>query len=108
MRKIHPTFPLVILFPFGETFLSTLNGIYLTVIVLIYLAVSGLSCGMQNLSLWCSGSAVEAQRLICPTTCGILVPQSGIKPESPALEGRFLTTGPSRKSQYFFLLAFPV
>ena len=25
-------------------------------------------------------------------TCGILVPQSGIEPESPALQGRLLTT----------------
>ena len=30
--------------------------------------------------------------------CGILVPRSGIKPASPALEGRFLTTGPPGKS----------
>ena len=30
--------------------------------------------------------------------CGILVPQPGIKPASPALEGRFLTTGPPGKS----------
>ena len=29
---------------------------------------------------------------------GILVPRSGIEPEFPALEGRFLTTGPSGKS----------
>ena len=25
----------------------------------------------------------------CPATCGILLPQPGIKPVSPALEGRF-------------------
>ena len=30
--------------------------------------------------------------------CGILVPQPGIKPMSPALQGRFLTTGPPGKS----------
>ena len=30
----------------------------------------------------------------CSTLCGILVPQAGIKPVSPAVEGRFLTTGP--------------
>ena len=29
---------------------------------------------------------------------GILVPQSEIKPMSPALQGRFLTTGPPGKS----------
>ena len=30
--------------------------------------------------------------------CGILVPRSGIKPTTPALEGRFLTTGPPGRS----------
>ena len=34
----------------------------------------------------------------CPAACGILVPWPGIKPSSPALEGRFLTTGPPWKS----------
>ena len=32
------------------------------------------------------------------TVCGILVPQPGIEPMSPALESRFLTTGPPEKS----------
>ena len=31
--------------------------------------------------------------------CGILIPQPGIKPISPALQGGFLTTGPLGKSQ---------
>ena len=31
--------------------------------------------------------------------CGTLVPQPGVKPVSPALQGRFLTTGPPEKSQ---------
>ena len=48
-------------------------------------------------------SVVEVQtsldELSCPTACGILVPQPGIKPEIPALEGRFLTTGPPGKFQ---------
>ena len=30
--------------------------------------------------------------------CGILVPQTGIKPASPAWQGRFLTTGPLGES----------
>ena len=30
--------------------------------------------------------------------CGILAPQPGIEPASPALEGEVLTTGPARKS----------
>ena len=31
-------------------------------------------------------------------TCGILVPQTGIEPQSPALEGGLLTIGPSGRS----------
>ena len=34
----------------------------------------------------------------CPVACGILVPQPRIEPVSPALEGRFLTTGLPGKS----------
>ena len=41
---------------------------------------------------------IVARGLNCPIACGILVPQPGIKPVSPALEGRFLTTGPPGKS----------
>ena len=43
-------------------------------------------------------SLVLARRLSCPTACGILVPRPGIEPVSPALEDRFLTTGPPGKS----------
>ena len=42
----------------------------------------------------------------CLATCGILVPQLGIKPLPPALQGRFLTTGPPGKLLdfiYFFM-----
>ena len=39
--------------------------------------------------LWQAGSVAA---------CGILVPQQGIDPPSPALEGGFLTTGPPGKS----------
>ena len=46
----------------------------------------------------CMGSVVAMHGLSCPTACGILVPQPGIKPASSALEGRFLTTGSPRKS----------
>ena len=45
------------------------------------------------------GSVVVAHGLSCLEACGILVPRPGIKPTSPALEGRFLTTGPPGKSQ---------
>ena len=47
----------------------------------------------------CDASSVVVTRGIsCSSTCGILVPQPGIKPVSPALQGRFLTTGPPGKS----------
>ena len=42
--------------------------------------------------------------LSCPEACGILVPQPGIEPASPALEGQFLTYGPPGKSQKSFYL----
>ena len=39
-----------------------------------------------------------ARGLSCSVACGILVPRPGIELMSPALEGRFLTTGPTGKS----------
>ena len=54
------------------------------------------SCGAWALE--CVGSVVVACGFSCPTACGILVPQPGIEPKSPALEGEFLTTGPPGKS----------
>ena len=55
------------------------------------------SCGTQALE--CAGSVVVVRGLSCPATAyGILVPRTGIEPVSPALEGRFLTTGPPGKS----------
>ena len=59
----------------------------------LFLAARGLlsSCGM--------GSVVVAHRLSCPAASGIFVPPPGIEPVSPALEGGFLTNGPSGKSQ---------
>ena len=47
--------------------------------------------------LWFEGSVVAAWRLSWSVACGILVPWPGIKPESPALPGRFLTTVPTRE-----------
>ena len=49
-------------------------------------------CTVQALQLWCS-----------PVAHGILVPWSGIKPMSPALQGRCWTTGPLGR-----YLAFPL
>ena len=64
----------------------------------------GLSCSMWDLLLQHRGvSLVESHGLSCPTACGILAPQPGIKPMTPALEGGFLMTGPPGKS---LLIAF--
>ena len=49
------------------------------------------------------GLFTVARVLSCPKACGILVPQPGIEPTSPALEGRFPTTGPPGKfSEFLF------
>ena len=44
-----------------------------------------------------TGSVVVAYRLSCSAACGIS-PGPGLKPVSPALAGRFLTTAPPAKS----------
>ena len=48
------------------------------------------------------GSVAAAPRLSCSAACGILVPQPGIEPTSPALQDRFFTTGPQEKSHLFY------
>ena len=56
------------------------------------------------------GSSVAALRLIvacglsCPSECGILVPGPGIKPVSSVLQGRFVTSGSSKKSPFILSL----
>ena len=72
---------------------------------ILCLAASGLSCStrdlrysMQDLLLWCVDSLVEACGLSSPVAHRILVSQPEIEPASPALQGRFLTTGPLKKS----------
>ena len=66
---------------------------------------------LKDLLIGCTGSQLQhaisllqstdclvvAHRLSCPVACGILVPQPGIKPMSPALQGRVLTIGPPVK-----------
>ena len=53
---------------------------------------------VQALSLRHASSVVVAHGFSCSAACGILVPQPGIEPVSPALEGRFFTIGPPGKS----------
>ena len=50
-------------------------------------------CGFY--SLWHKGSRAVG---CFPVECGMIVPQPGIKPRSPALKGRFSTPGPPAKS----------
>ena len=54
----------------------------------------GVSCFMRDLSLWCVGSLVAACGRCCSTACGVLVPQPGIEPELPELQGVLVTPGP--------------
>ena len=66
---------------------------------MLYIASTGLMYlfyfyFLSALALFCGPG------LSCPTACGILVPQPGIEPSSPELEGGFLTTGPPGKSPY--------
>ena len=60
-----------------------------------------LHCVILDLSLWHTdyGCEVQAQQwwycgLSCSAACGILLPQPGIKPMFPELQGRFLNPGP--------------
>ena len=55
-----------------------------------------LNFGCAGSSLQCVGSLVVACKFSCPTS-EILVPEPGIEPTFPALEGRFSTTGSSEK-----------
>ena len=59
------------------------------------------SCGVQ--APGCVGSVVVVHRLSRLTACRILVPQPGIEPTSPALEGGFFTSGPPGKSPFYIL-----
>ena len=71
---------------------------------LFFLSVSGLSCSTRALLLRGASSVVVVHRHSCPLACGILVPRPGIEPVSPALEGRYFTTGPPGNSPHTLLL----
>ena len=71
----------------------------------IYLAAVG--CGTWDRSLRCI-LLFAALGLSYPAACETLVPPPGGESASPALEGRFLTTGPSRKSPALFLSGTPL
>ena len=63
----------------GQVFLQSAS------LDLTSLAAPGLSCSVRDLSV--------ARRLSCSATCGTRVPQPGVRPTFPALQGGFLTTG---------------
>ena len=63
---------------------------FFKVIFFFFFALLGLHCSARV-----SLVVVEAQ---LPVACGLLVSQPGAEFMSPALEGRFLTTGPPGKS----------
>ena len=72
------------LFNFLKKYLFDCNGSQLLVMDLV---VMGINC-----------SYAVVMQLNCPVACGILLPEPGIEPMSPALEGGVLTTGLSGKS----------
>ena len=61
-----------------------------------------MGCGLFSCcDLWVlehEGPVVVTHGLRVPMACGTFVPQSGMEPMSPALEGRFLTTGAPGRS----------
>ena len=61
---------------------------YLAVLVLTC-GTWELCCGMQDILLRHTGFSLVVCGLSCPVACGALVPQPGIEPASPALEGGF-------------------
>ena len=58
---------------------------------------SSFSCSWAQ-ALGVCAALVAAHGLSCTMASGILVPWSGVKPTSPALAGRLLTTGPPGES----------
>lgn len=57
----------------------------------------------ETFSLWFRDSLVVARRFSCSMVCGILVPQPGIKPMSPASQGGFFAVGPPGKAKQSLL-----
>ena len=69
------------------------------ILLFIYLAALGPSGRTQIFAVlcWHLGSEVVVHGIGCSTAYGILVPQPGIKPAPPEMQGRFLTIGPPGK-----------
>ena len=69
---------------------------YLFIFLRIYLVVLSFFFFFAALGL-----LLHASFSLCCIECGILVPEKGMESSSPALEGRFLTTGPPRQFPHF-------
>lgn len=95
----------------APTLMTLMVTFWVFLVLNIYSAASGPSCGTEEL---CWGLSVAARRplsscctqapentvsfvalrLSCPTACGISHPPPGTEPVTPSLDGRFLTTRP--------------
>ena len=94
---LDPPHQLVVTLLMGTVILLIFKNIYLFNCIRswLWLAISSLPrIGVSLVVVW---------GLSCRVAYGILVPSWGIEPTSLALEGRFLATGPSGKSLFYFL-----
>ena len=65
------------------------------------------SCGTQAQQLWFASSRAQTQQLWYTGPVALWhLPRPGLKPVSPALTDRFLTTVPPRKPPCFFLMMY--
>ena len=86
--------------------LAKTSCLYTVSVSYFHLAVSGLSCSSRNLRCVLWDRSLQrtdpgcGEGCSCSPACGILEPWPGVEHESPALDGRFFTTGPPGKSLY--------
>ena len=81
-------------------------SIFLNICLLIWLhqvLVAARGIFIVSRGIFCT----VAHGISCSKACRILVPPLGIEPTSPALNGRFLTTGPPTKSSTHGFLTTP-
>ena len=79
--------------PLGKSLFYFFKHFLKFISLFLFLAASGLS-----FSTW---DSFVVHRLSCSVACGILDPQPGVEPASPALEGGFFTTEAPGKSLVF-------
>ena len=74
-------------------------------LIFFYVAVSGLSCRVRDLSLRLVGSVSVVHGLSCPLACGNLSSPTRDGTHIPTSEGGFLTPEPPGKSPAFLIKA---